>query len=84
MVGCFALTFQRDSRRAGYMISQERHGLPPDNLERLPRELAAVTAEDVQRVARAHLHPDAVCVAAAGPIPEADLRAIVERTLGHA
>jgi len=65
------------------MISQERHGLPPDNLERLPRELAAVSAEDVQRVARTHLHPDSVCVAAAGPIPEADLRAIVERTLGN-
>ena len=83
VVGSFALSFQRAARRASYMISQERHGLPPDNLERLPRELAAVSAADVQRVAREHLHPDAVCVAAAGPLSEADLRALVERVLGR-
>lgn len=81
VVGSFALAFQRASRRAGYMISQERHGLPPDNLERLPRAMAAVTADNVQRVARDHLHPDQVCIAAAGPLSEADLRATVERVL---
>jgi zinc protease len=74
VVGSFALGFQRASRRAGYLISQERHGLPADHLERYPQQLAQVSAADVQRVARAHLHPDAVCVVAAGPIRHADLR----------
>jgi zinc protease len=81
VVGSFALAFQRASRRAGYMISQERHGLPPDNLERLPRELAAVTPADVQRVAREHLHPQAVCVAAAGPLSPDELAGFVERAV---
>jgi zinc protease len=83
VVGSFALSFQRAVRRAAYMISHERHGLPPDNLERFPRELAAVSAADVRRVAREHLHPQAVCVAAAGPLTEKDLRTAVERALGR-
>jgi len=77
LVGSFALSFQRSSRRAGYLISLERHGLPDDNLERLPRQFAAVTAEDVQRVARAHLFPDKCVVAAGGPVKVGRLRQIL-------
>lgn len=80
LVGSFALSFQRASRRASYLVSVERHGLPEDNLERLPRQFAAVSAEDVQRVAREHLWPDRPCVAAAGPIDAAALR----KSLRHA
>ena len=69
LVGSFALSFQRASRRAGYMLSAERYGLPPDNLERLPRLFAAVTPADVRRVARAHLFPARACIATAGPKP---------------
>ncbi|HVS09877.1 MAG TPA: pitrilysin family protein [Planctomycetota bacterium] len=69
LVGSFALSFQRASRRASYMISAERYGLPPDNLERLPRLFAAVTPEDVRRAARAHLFPTRACIATAGPKP---------------
>jgi len=53
VVGAFALSFQRASRRATYMINAERYGLPPDNLERFPRQIAGVTAADV-----ALTHPD--------------------------
>ncbi|HVS19572.1 MAG TPA: pitrilysin family protein [Planctomycetota bacterium] len=81
VVGSFALGFQRSARRAGYLISQERHGLPDDHLERYPRALAAVTAADVQRVARAHLFPDAVCVSAAGPVAPADLERALRRAV---
>lgn len=82
VIGSFALAFQRSARRAHYMVSAERFDLPPDHLERFPREIAAVTPEDVQRVARAHLHPDACCVAVAGPVSTARLRSIVEQALG--
>ncbi|MCK6445250.1 MAG: insulinase family protein [Planctomycetes bacterium] len=68
LIGSFALGFQRASRRAGYLISMERHKLPADILERLPREYAAITADDVRRVAQKHLHPDACVVAATGPL----------------
>jgi zinc protease len=74
VVGSFALSFQRAARRANYMVTAERFGLPADHLERAPKVYAAITPEDVQRVARAHLHPQACVVAAAGPIREATLR----------
>lgn len=77
LVGSFALSFQRASRRASYVISAERHRLPPDNLVRLPRDFAAVTPADVQRVARAHLFADACCVSAAGPIRKRDIAAMM-------
>ena len=73
LVGSFAMGFERASRRAAYLISKDVHGLPDDNLARLPREFAAVTPADVQRVARAHLHPDQCCLCAAGPVTRADL-----------
>jgi hypothetical protein len=37
-----------------------------------------VTAEDVQRAARAHLFPDACCLAAAGPIAQGELAKIMK------
>ncbi len=79
VVGSFAMSFQRSSRRANYMISADRHGLPDDNLERLPREFAAVTADDVRRVARKHLWPDRSVVAAGGPVKARDLGRIMKK-----
>ncbi|MCC6409232.1 MAG: insulinase family protein [Planctomycetes bacterium] len=79
LIGSFALGFQRASRRAGFLISMERHKLPADVLERLPREYAAVTSDDVRRVARAHLHPDACVLAAAGPTDAKALGRVVSR-----
>ncbi len=73
VVGSFALSFQRASRRASYMIAAERFNLPADNLHSAPLRYAAVTSEDIQRVARKHLHPERCCIAAAGPVRESDL-----------
>ena len=67
LIGSFPLGFERASRRAGYLVSAELHKFPPDHLERLLAQFGAVTAGDVQRAARAHLFPDASCIAAAGP-----------------
>lgn len=73
VVGSFALSFQRASRRAEYMIAAERFSLPADNLESAPRRYAAITSDDLLRVARKHLHPERCCIAAAGPLRESDL-----------
>ena len=67
LVGSFAMGFERAARRAGYLVSAEIHGFPDDHLARLPEEFAAVTAEDVQRAAQAHLFPDACSIALSGP-----------------
>ena len=80
LVGAFVLSFQRASRRANYMISAERLELPEDNLARLPRQFAAIGPADVQRAARKHLHADACCLSAAGPIEERSLRAVLGPT----
>jgi zinc protease len=75
LLGSFAMGFERASRRAGYLISAEVHQHPADHLEQLPREFAAVTPEDLQRVARRHLLPDRCSLCAAGPIKARELRA---------
>ncbi len=72
LVGSFAMGFERAARRASYLISAEVHGFPDNHLELLPREFAAVTAEDVQRVAKAHLHPDKCSISLSGPKVEID------------
>lgn len=74
VVGSFALSFQRAARRASYMVTAERFGLGDDYLEQAPRTYAAITPQDVQRVARTHLFPEACAIAAAGPITTAVLR----------
>jgi zinc protease len=77
VVGSFAMSFQRSARRANYMIAVERHELPDDNLERLTREFASVTVDDIRRVARKHLFPDRSVVAAGGPVKKQELARIV-------
>lgn len=67
LVGSFALGYERVARRAAYLIASELHGFPADHLARVPAEYAAVTPEDVQRAARAHLHPDACSIVTSGP-----------------
>lgn len=73
LIGSFPLGFERAARRASYMVSAEVHQLPSDNLERLLASFASVTREDVQRVAREHLHPDRCVLAAAGPLTQAQV-----------
>jgi zinc protease len=73
LIGSFPLGFERASRRASYMVSAELHRFPPDNLERLLKQFAAVTRHDVMRVAQSHLFPAASCLAASGPVKRADL-----------
>lgn len=77
VVGSFALGFERASRRAAFLVASELHALPDDVLETLPKEIAAVTAEDVQRVANKHLYPDKCCLSVAGPVRKQDLRGLL-------
>ena len=83
LLGSFALGFERAGRRAQHLIYARRNGLADDHLERLFDAIAAVGVEDVQRVAQAHLFPERACVAAAGPIGEAELESIVRRALAR-
>jgi zinc protease len=82
LLGSFALGFERAARRAQYTVFAERNELGDRHLQELCDAFAAVSAEDVRRAARAHLHPERSCVAAAGPITAAVLKRLVAAALG--
>lgn len=79
LLGSFPREFERASRRAGYLVTAEVFGLSDDNLRELPRAFAAVTPEEVQRVARQHLHPDACCLSVSGPMKATDVKKLLGR-----
>lgn len=76
LLGSFPIGFERASRRSGYLVAAELHGFAPDHLTRLLHEFAAVSPEDVRRVAERHLRPDASCICAAGPLSKEELAEI--------
>lgn len=51
---------------------QEYHGFPPDQMKQDVEAIKTVTTADVERVAKAHLHPDQFTVLAVGPIDSFD------------
>lgn len=83
LTGSFGLGFERSSRRAGFLVSKVRFGLPEDHLESLPARFAAVTADDVQRAAQRHLFPDACCLSAGGPLSKKELRTALAAATGQ-
>ncbi len=68
LTGSVLLGHERAGRRVGAMVYAQRLGLPFDHLSTLPSEIAAVSVEDVQRVAALHLVPEDLVLSGAGPI----------------
>ncbi|HJO27430.1 MAG: hypothetical protein CMK00_08470 [Planctomycetes bacterium] len=74
LLGSYPLGFERASRRASFLITREVHGFGESYLEDLIASFEAVTIADVQRAAGQHLWPERCCLAAAGPVKQAELR----------
>lgn len=71
LMGSHAADMDDPARRLLARVQAELHGLPPDHVDTLPARLRAVTAADVNRALRAHLHPQDLAitlVATAGPL----------------
>ena len=66
LVGVFPLRFETPGPVAGSLAGLFVHGLPEDELTRYRGAIEAVTAEDVQRVAREHIHPEAAAIVLVG------------------
>jgi zinc protease len=49
-----------------FAITSKLYGLPPDYWDAYPAKIMAVSADDVQRVARAYLNPDTLQLVAVG------------------
>ena len=64
LIGSFPLKIDRQSEITSFILQIELNGLGLDYAERYPRLIGAVTAADVQEVARKYIHPDALQVIA--------------------
>jgi zinc protease len=62
----FALSLEQPTTILGLAVSRVQFRLPDDYWDTYPDKIMAVTAEDVQRVARKYLDPDAMQIVAVG------------------
>jgi predicted Zn-dependent peptidase len=68
LVASFALSLESPPELLGYAIVQKIYGFPPDYWDSYPAKIMAVTADDIQRVARKYVNPDNLQVIAVGDV----------------
>lgn len=66
IVASFALSLEQPARVLGFAITAKQYDFPPDYWEDYPKKIMAVSADDVQRVARAYLDPGKIQLVAVG------------------
>jgi predicted Zn-dependent peptidase len=66
LVGVFPLRFETPGPVAGSLAGLFVHDLPDDELDRYRAAIEAVTAADVQRVAREHIRPESAAIVLVG------------------
>jgi zinc protease len=73
LIGSFPLKLDRQSSIASFVLQVELYGLGLDYADRYPKLIGAVTKDDVQRVAKKYLHPDAEILVAVANQSEAKI-----------
>ena len=71
IVGSFALSLEQPQSLLQNVITQKLYNLPADYWDTYPQKVAAITAEDVQRVAQKYLDMDHLQVVAVGDASKA-------------
>jgi predicted Zn-dependent peptidase len=66
IVAGFALSLEDPDTALGYAITQKIYGFPPDYWDTYASKIMAVTAADVQRVARKYINPENIQIVAVG------------------
>jgi zinc protease len=66
IVASFALSLEDPAQLLDYAITQKIYGLPADYWDTYPAKIMAVTAEQVRRVAKQYIVPDALQIVAVG------------------
>src|SRR6185503_4370348 len=77
LVASFALSLEQLTQLLGYAVTRKIYGFPADYWETYPAKIMAITPEDVQRVARKYVNPDALQVAAVGDASK--IRAVLQK-----
>jgi zinc protease len=73
----FALSLEQPTRVLNFEISRKLYGLPADYWDTYAARIMAVTAEEVQRVARKYLNPDTLQLVAVGDANK--IKAVLEK-----
>jgi zinc protease len=66
VVARFALSLESPQQLIGYAITRRAYKFPPDYWDKYPARIAAIQADDVQRVARKYVDPATMQVVAVG------------------
>lgn len=67
LTGSFVFHFQTNAQVTHFMVLAKRYGIGFDYAEKFPVLINAVSLEDVARVAKQYLHPEASTVVVVGP-----------------
>lgn len=70
LMGVFPATVQTASDIAGRLVDMELYNLPEDYFDRYRENIAAVSKDDIERVARKYLDPDRVLIVIVGNAKE--------------
>jgi zinc protease len=68
LTGSFVFEFQTNAQVAQFLIDAETYRLGFDYLQKYPASIAAVTIDEVSRVAREYIHPDRMTTVVVGPV----------------
>jgi predicted Zn-dependent peptidase len=66
VIAGFALALEEPARLLGFAVTRKIYGFPDDYWDGYPAKVDAVTANDIQRVARKYLNPEAMQIVAVG------------------
>ncbi len=73
----FALSLEQPTRVLNFEITRKQYGLPADYWDTYAARIMAVTAEEVERVARKYLNPDTLQLVAVGDATK--IKAVLEK-----
>jgi zinc protease len=66
VVARFALSLESPQQLIGYAITRKAYNFPADYWDKYPAQIAAIKANDVQRVAKKYINPATMQVVAVG------------------
>ena len=70
LTGSFVFAFETSGQIARFLVHAEVYKLGFDYVEKYPEYIKRVSIEDLSRVAKRYLDPDAYTLVVVGPIPE--------------